>query len=171
MNVDPALLSWIEGRITGSQEALEKRLIHEREFVSGLLSTAVKVCAIVGTIVLAVFAFFGIREFSSIDTKIQDAITAKMAEKTRELEREFNENVQVVVDKALVTAYSVELARNRSVAILPSHLQRFVQVLSSKNTDQATFTSLVDLLSGSVINDRAGLVRKTIIQVVRGVDQ
>jgi len=132
-NIDPAFLSWIdarissaqttldarissiqaatEARISTSQAAIEHRIVDERDFIKGLLWFTAWVCGIPIVAVATVLTFLGVNKINSVDEKIDTIISTRLTEKTKRLEQDFNEKVQVVVDKALITAYSVDAAK------------------------------------------------------------
>jgi hypothetical protein len=170
--VDPAALSWMDGQIRETKEAIEKRLSDEREFIQEVLGLAVKICAASLVLVLGVIGFFGYKDISSIDDRINKSVNEKIKEKSEEFSRIYEKDIQGLADQALIAAYNTQFSapqkRFENPIILPTHVQRFVQILADQNSDPKILSQVYDILSNPAHDQNSALVNGKLAEMVAG---
>ena len=171
--VDPAALAWMDGQIKETKEAIEKRLSDDREFIQDVLGLAVKICAASLVLVLAVIGFFGYKDISSIDDRINKSVNDKIKEKSEEFSRIYEKDIQGLADQALIAAYNTQFSapqkRFESPIILPAHIQRFVQILADQNSDPKILSQVYDLFSNPAHDQKSALVNGKLAEMVAGM--
>jgi hypothetical protein len=170
--IDTSILEWIDGRIKETKEAIENRLSEDRAFIKDVLGLAAKVCGVSIILIFGVIGFFGYKDISSIDDKINKSVNEKIKEKSDEFSRIYEKDIQSLADQALIAAYSIQFSaphkRFDKPTILPTHLQRFVQILSDQNSEQKVLSQLYELLSDPTRDASAPLVNAKLAEMVSG---
>ena len=121
---------------------------------------------------MGVVGFFGYKDISTIDEKINKSVAEKIKEKSDEFIKIYEKNIQGLTDQALITAYSIQFAappkRFERPTILSTHLQRFVQLLADQATDSKIIDSLYDLLSDPAHDGNSAIVNNKLLEIVAG---
>jgi hypothetical protein len=170
--LDATTLSWVDSRIKDAREAFEKRLSDEKSLLLGVLGLAAKICGVAAVLIFGTFGFFGYKDIAAIDDKISKAVNTKIEEKASEFNRIYEKNIQGLTDQALITAYNIQFAappkRFERQTILPSHLQRFVQIIGDQHSESRLLESLYDLLSEPQRDEKSALVDNKLLEMVAG---
>jgi hypothetical protein len=171
--VDKQLLSWIEGKIKDTNEHFEKRLSDDRNFIKGTVGLAAKIWTGSIVVIFAVAGFFGYKDIASIDGKIDKSVSDKIKDKSDEFKGIFEKDIQGLADQAIITAYNIQFGvppkRFERPTILPTHLQRFVQILADEKSDPKLIDGFYDLLSDPSRDGNSPLVNNRLRQLVSGV--
>ncbi|MBV9220498.1 MAG: hypothetical protein JOY94_13865, partial [Methylobacteriaceae bacterium] len=172
-SIDLVSLEWIDTRIKEATQSIEKRLSEDREFITGVLGLAAKICGISLVLVIGVFGFFGYKDIASIDDRINKNVSDKIKEKADTFSTIFEKDFQSLTDEALITSYTIQFAApvkrfQRRPTILPTHLQRFIQILTNENSESKITDPLYDLLSDTSHDGNSAVLNKELLEMVSG---
>jgi hypothetical protein len=169
--LDPSVLAYIEGRLSNSQAAVEKRLIEEREFVQKILTLVAKVCGGVVAVIFALLVFLGWKDWQSINKEITTEIDSQIKSRADTFKDIFENNLGGLLDRALIDSYtSVERERPGWSSSIPAvHAKRLSSIMASENPNPEYLSSLNQLL-GNGLDDDANQISDTLIKIVGGKD-
>jgi hypothetical protein len=158
--------------IQAIQDRLERRLSEERQSIVHVLELVAKVIGASIAVIIAIVAYFGYQTYSSIEKQINKGVEDKINEKSNEFSRRLEQQIKGLEDQAAVASYNIQFLAPRiygfgteTTIILPTHIQRFVEILADENADSKLLAQIHVLLSDKSHDNDSPLVNRTLVEM------